>query len=163
MFFFFYLILSFVFFKERLFSDSAYYLANMIGLKSFALAHGRYSPALTQILTLVSVLFNLPIKYIAIIHSLSSVIYYYIIFLVILYCFKNIPLSLGIPFIMLLDVRHTFFWPVSEISLSLAISLLLLAFIQKLRTSKNNSVIKNTFLVILLLINLNFHTVSVDS
>jgi hypothetical protein len=130
-FFFINIIFSVVFYRERLFADSAFYFFSILNFQDFFIVHGRYSAVLMQFPALLASLLNLKLTPLAIIFSLTYSFYYYIIYIIISHILKKPILALTIPFLLTLAVQHTFYWPVSEYSLSLVAVVLVYALIEK--------------------------------
>lgn len=124
LFFIFYLVLSIFFYRERLFGDAAFYLVKIINNSDFNVEHGRYGALITQLPVLLAVKCDLSIVRISQIFSVSYVLFYYLIFAIVRYVYRNTTAAFLVVLLLTLGVGHTFFWVVDELSQALAFSIL---------------------------------------
>lgn len=75
-------VMAVIFFKERLFTDSGYYLFHVVNNESFRIEHSRLVLAFSQILPLIGVKLGLSLKTIVILYSLNHVFFFYFSFLI---------------------------------------------------------------------------------
>ena len=154
-FFVYYIILSIVYCKERvIYLDTANYLFNIIqsGLPNIS---GRPVALLTQILPLILLKFEFPLKAIILSYSLNFSLLFYSVFLLCTYILKNTAAGLIILLSLCLCVRDTFYYPVTEIFQGVIYSALFYAwlfsdFYNKLYQTQKYLSIIITILIILL-------------
>ncbi len=109
------LILSVVFYQERLFADSGYYLINVINNNSFWVEHNRFILIFSQILPVVGVKLRLSLKLILLLYSVGHVLFFYAIFLVTSYLYKDKLSGLLLLLLQTLGIMSGFFVPMFEL------------------------------------------------
>jgi len=109
-------VLSIVFYKERIIHvDNAFYICNIINKEWFSIEHHRYIAVFSQLLPLIAVKLDLALPYILILYSVSLILFYYVLFLVCTYLFKDELAGILLLLLLCVTVAHSFFWPVSEL------------------------------------------------
>lgn len=114
-------LLSLYFWKERQAFDAAHYLFEIIDRKFFYVAHQRPLGVVSQILPLIGVWLNLPLKIVAILYSVGDIFWYYLLFLLMAYKLETRRGIIGLLLILSLTVRYSFFCPVTELLQGLAL------------------------------------------
>lgn len=126
------IIFSVVFYKERMLHfDSAYYAFNMLYDGDFYIAHGRTISYASQILPLLVVALGGSLKTFLVVFSLSFMLLFYGIFLLIVYGFKYVEGGIFLALCVSLMVRYKFYAAISEVYFSLALAALLIAWLTK--------------------------------
>lgn len=72
---------------------------------------------------------HLPLKVIMILWSVSFVLIYFLVYLVIVYVFKNEEIALGVPLVLMLGIKSSYFWISTETHQAMVYSVLLFAFL----------------------------------
>jgi len=107
-------IFSIVFVNERvLYMDSAYQLFEMIQGRGFQQNVNRYSMYLAELLPLLAINLNLPLKVVVLFYSLSFTLLAYGFWLLTTYVLKNRTVGIVMLFTMI-GMRQTFFHTISE-------------------------------------------------
>lgn len=114
-------LLSVYFWKERQAFDAAHYLFEIIDRKFFYVAHQRPLGVVSQILPLVGVWLNLPLKIVAILYSVGDIIWYYLLFLLMAYKLETRRGIICLLLLLSLTVRYSFYCPVTELLQGLAL------------------------------------------
>ncbi|MBK8146418.1 MAG: hypothetical protein IPK62_16260 [Bacteroidetes bacterium] len=105
------LIFATIFYKERVaMCDAAFQFFSILKEDSFAIQIGRYGVVGTQIFPLLASKLNLPLSVVSLSYSLSFIIFYFSVFLLVLVLFKNEKMALVILLFSTLMVRHSFYW-----------------------------------------------------
>jgi len=129
--------LAVFFYLERtLYVDTNYMAFNLLYYKDFFCSGQRYASQIPQVLPLLAIGFHLPLKVVLALFSVSFILLYYLVFLIIAYVFKDDKLALAVPLVVLLGVKYSFFWTVTETHQALAYTVLLISFLnysQKMR------------------------------
>lgn len=122
--------MSIVLAPERvLFVDSAAQLFEMIQRGSFVIYDHRYTMAVTQLLPLAGIKLGLPLYLLVVLYSVAAPLLAYLVFLLLAYRVKDIPLALFL-LLPLLCIRHTFFHAISESFSLMVYATLLLALLR---------------------------------
>jgi len=122
--------LAIYFYLERtIFVDPAHSAFKVIYNKDFMSEASRYAAVLPQGLLLLAIWLHLPLKMVLCLYSVSFILLYYLIFLVITYWFKNDNLALAVPLVLLMGVKYSFFWISTETQQALEYNLLFAAFL----------------------------------
>lgn len=151
------LILSIVFFKERVFFvDPGTQLFEMINTEGFRVFVNRYSMIINQALPLLCIKAGLPLKYIVLSYSVSFILIYYACFLICVYGLKNVPAGLSIALAPIV-IRAAFGHSISETWLGLAYGAVFFALIAAYPHMK--TIIKRalTYAGILLMVFVNYY------
>ena len=159
------LVLSIVFALERnLYADSSFYIFNIVNNGWFDIEHSRYSAFLTQLLPIALVKLGMSLQAVIYAYSISFILLYYGIWLIINYVLKDPYSGIALLLILILPVRENFFKPVTELHQALAWSILLYSWINNriLKNSKNIKIDYKFLIITILLILLCFfsHPVS---
>ena len=117
------LVMSIVFYKERLFADGVYYFFHVVNSGWFHVEHGRIVLGIGQILPVIASQLQIPIQFIAIISSFGHELFYYLLFLFITIKLKN--RNLGIAFLLahLIGQLWLYYTPMYEICYGGALAL----------------------------------------
>lgn len=126
------LAFSIIFYRERIILlDTAnnvfYFAAN----NTFAIGIFRFGNALNQLLPVLAVKAGASLDAIMILYSVSFHLYYFSCYLICGSVFKRYDFALVILLLNILFISHTFYWVVSELPLSMALLLVLLAMLGK--------------------------------
>ena len=123
-------IAAILFYKERLFVDSSYYIFKSINDGWFHIEHGRTVLALSQIFPLIGKAFGLSLKSLLILYSIGQVIFFYLIFLLMQYHFKLEWSGIAILTILLVGQKWLYFIPMLELLWGGVLSILVLGIIR---------------------------------
>jgi hypothetical protein len=104
-----------LFFKERLFVDSSYYIFKSINEGWFHIEHGRSVLALSQILPLIGKAFGLSLKTLLIMYSFGQVLFFYLVFILMQHHFKLAWSGIAILMILLVGQKWLYFIPMLEL------------------------------------------------
>jgi len=129
---FFILLLGAVYFyKERiLFADSAFQFFKIVNFEKINIEAARYGAILPEFPLLLAMKLGIGLKMLLIIYSVSFIGLYYMVFLLCLKAYKNVPAALSIVLILILCISESFFHAVTETHQSLVFSVLLFAILQ---------------------------------
>ena len=131
------LILSIVFFKERIiFIDAAYQAFFLIQEEGFNIQNNRFAEAIPQILPLVAIKFGCPLKCILILFSMSYVLWHFLFFLLSAYVLKDKQMAIGGSLFSVLMVSQTFYWVPSELPMGISFSFFAWAMIRSDQNSE---------------------------
>lgn len=108
-------IYALVYYKERLFADSGYYIYRVIDSNFFVVELNRFILLFSQILPVISLKLGCSLKTILISYSIWHVLFFYILYLVSRYYYKNY--NAGILFILLqtIGIVDGYFTPMFEL------------------------------------------------
>jgi hypothetical protein len=124
------LIFSIVYFKERmLYYDSANNTFKLVQFENFAIPALRYSKLLVQLIPVALLKLNFSLKIIVISYSVSFVLLYYTLFHLAVFKLKNLGAGLLIIFVLVVGVRHAFYYTTTETPQGLAYLGLFLAWL----------------------------------
>lgn len=112
-------------YSRVLITDPAFYLFNIINESDFFIPGTRYTAVISQVLTVLGVKMNLPLKILIPLFSLSYVITRFIYFYLVSFVFKNRPAGLAIIAISVIGVAESYFRPTSESTIAMLNSLFL--------------------------------------
>ncbi len=107
--------------------DASFQLYSILKDDGFAIQINRFGAVVTQIFPLLASKMNLSLQGIAVSYSLSFIVYYFTVFLVVLLCLKNEKMALVILLFNTIMVRHSFFWIQCEFVQGAVFTLLYLA------------------------------------
>lgn len=119
------IILSVIFFKERLLADSGYYLLRMINQGWPRVEHHRYILALSQFLPWLGVTAGLPLKAILILYSLNHVLFPLSVFLILTIHYKKHFHGYLLVFLQISGITTGFYVPMFEMYYAAPLLLLL--------------------------------------
>jgi hypothetical protein len=132
-------ILALLFYLERtIFVDPCYAVFNLLYYRDYVVEAGRMAAVAPQTLALLAIKLELPLKVILAVYSMSFILLYYLIFLVIAYLFKLDRLALAVPLLLMLGVKYSFFWISTETHQALVYTILLYAFLTWSMRFKSN-------------------------
>ena len=121
-------VLSLVYYKERMLHfDTANYAYHLIYFQDFYTGHGRYISYVPQLLPLLAARAGWSLPVILQLYSLSFILLYYLIYLWIVYGFRNLQGGLFLILAMTLTLRYKFYAPVGEVVISIAFVALVFA------------------------------------
>lgn len=83
------IVLSVIFYRERLLADSGYYLMRVINSRMPWIEHGRFILFFSQVLPWIGVTLQLPLKAVLLLYSLNHVLFHLLIFYLVVFRFKN--------------------------------------------------------------------------
>jgi len=139
------LVMAWYFFKERLYADSAYYIFHSIDSGSFVTANQRIVLAISEIISLAVYYLGANLHTILITWSLSHVLFYYLLFIIVYHVHKNEAAGLAIILLQAVGQIWLYYSPMLEICYGAA---LLVVFSVLLEEKKFT--VKNWFWLILL-------------
>ncbi len=119
------IILSVIFYKERLLADSGYYLLRMINQGWLRVEHHRYILALSQFLPWLGVTAGLPLKAILILYSLNHVLFPLSVFLILTIHYKKHFHGYLLVFLQISGITTGFYVPMFEMYYAAPLLLLL--------------------------------------
>ena len=126
------IIMCAIFYQERMIPfDSAYYAFKMVAWEDFYIAHGRSISYFSQALPLLALKLNCSLKTFLILFSLSFGLFYYLIYNIIVYGFKNVEAGIFMALSLCLLIRYKFYIGVSETPSSIALAALLIGWMTK--------------------------------
>lgn len=132
-FFLFFLILfSVIFYKERLFqSDNAFYAFKMVQINGFEIENRRYINALSQLIPLIALKFNLPLKWVFILYSSSFYLIFIFSFLILTQKLKDYRSAFILLLSTVLTIRNIFYLPVAELYQGFGLVLILWSYLNR--------------------------------
>ena len=107
--------MAYQFFKERLYADSSYYIFNTIDSGFFVTPHHRIVLAISEIVPLIFFYLGASLKLILVAWSLGHVLFYYSVFLVAFYKFRNESAALAVILLNVIGQTWLYFSPMLEI------------------------------------------------
>jgi len=123
-------ILSLVYYKERMLHfDTANYAFQLIFQEDFYTGHSRYVSYLPQLIPLALVKAGASLQSVLMAYSFSFILLYYLIFLAIVYLFRNPAGGLMLAMALSLTVRFKFYAPVGEVVIGIAFVVLVLGWL----------------------------------
>jgi len=115
-----------LFYQERLFVDSSYYIFKSINEGWFHIEHGRSVLALSQIAPLLGKALAFSLKTLLIMYSLGQIVFFYLIFLLMQHHLKVHWAGVAILSLLLIAQKWLFFIPMLEISWGALLAILVL-------------------------------------
>lgn len=106
-------------------SDAAFYLFKLINFEHFNIEHGRYSAIISQLIILPFIKLGVSLKALVVIYSVSFVLLFFLVFLVILHGLKDESAALCLMLLLVVGLSHPMYRPVSESTQGLVYSILL--------------------------------------
>ncbi len=137
-------ILAIVFYNERLYADSGYYIFKVINNENFWVEHNRYILILSQLFPLIAVKLGFGLKAVLYIYSVGHVFFFYCIFLISRYIYKDKYAGLLLILIQTLGIMSGFFVPMFELYYSTALLILFISILY-------HSNIRKNFIILLIL------------
>ena len=147
-----YLFLAFVFYKERtIFIDCADFSFDLIQSNNFVLPHGRWSSFFTQIIPLLAIKLGGSLELVLKSYSLSIALFYYVVFLIVAYAFKNNNKLIALYLLTLcLTVRNTFYFSIAELLQGLALCVIVYGLAKQLTIKEEKRKWLKTALIVIL-------------
>ncbi len=122
------------YYQERLLLiDASFYTFNILQDESFFIAHHRYINYFNQWLPLLLIKLGVGLKGVMIGYSFSFVLFYYTIFAIVAYLFKNPKVALFMVVTLLLTGRFKHYMAVTETTSTLALSFLFVGWVTRER------------------------------
>jgi hypothetical protein len=153
-------LFSIVFAKERIInSDAAFYLFKLINFEHFNIEHGRYSAFISQLIILTSIKAGMGVKLLIVIYSLSFIILFFIVFLLLKNILKNKAAGLTVLLLITAGISHINYRPVSESTQGLIYSLILFGILYLRKNNEYINLFKHllyTFLSLMVIILCHF-------
>jgi len=103
------------FFEERLLADSSYYIFKVINYESFWVEHNRFILIFSQFIPLIGVKLGFDLKTILYLYSVGHIIFFYTIFLISRYYYKNTEAGILLLLLQTLGIMSGFFVPMFEL------------------------------------------------
>jgi len=126
------LIFSILFYEERaIFIDGAFQLFEVLNYGSFQVYAFRFTSVLTQAVPLLISKLGLPLSWSLISYSVSFIVLYGFIYHLIVHYLKNDFLGWTMIFFFSLLIFESFYYPVAELKLGIALTLLFFAILLK--------------------------------
>lgn len=123
-------LMSLLYYKERLLHfDAANYTFQLLYFEDFYIGHGRWISAPTQLLPLLAIKLGASLRTVLWIYSASFILFYYLIYLIVVYGFRQAKVGLFLALALCLAMRYKFYGPVGEVILSLGSVALLLGWL----------------------------------
>lgn len=120
--------LSVFFYKERIiFIDLAFHLFDILRTDALAIQNYRFGAAATQVVPLWAARAGLSLQHVAMLYSMSFIIYYSAVFIVLSRWLKNSVMALAMLLFSTLMVTHTFYWAQSELPQGMAFTFIYFA------------------------------------
>ncbi|PWH85233.1 hypothetical protein [Brumimicrobium oceani] len=113
-FFFLLIVLAILYREERLVADASYYFFRVVNNESFWVEHDRYILILSQIAPFLASNLGLKMGTVVLLSSIGHVLFFYSIYLISRYVFKDITAGLMLLSIQLLGITSGFFVPMFE-------------------------------------------------
>lgn len=124
------LLMSLLYYQERLLHfDAANYTFQLLYFADFYIGHGRWISAPTQLLPLLAIKMGASLRTVLLIYSASFILFYYLIYLLIVYGFRQAKVGLFLALALCLTMRYKFYGPVGEVILSIGSVALLLGWL----------------------------------
>ncbi len=139
---------SFLFWKERQAFDASHYLLEIILRKSFFIAHLRPLGVVSQILPVIGVWLSVPLGWLMVLYSVGDVLYYYLIFVLLIFYFKNERATLWFFIIYLSTLAYSFYCPVTELLQGLVLIPVVYCLMEKKSVGSQIWVYLLTFLIL---------------
>jgi hypothetical protein len=157
-FFAFYFFLALLFFKERtIFIDCANFSFDLIQNKNFVFPLGRWASFFTQIIPLLALKWGVSLSFFLKTYSLSIALFYYVVFLIIAYAFKNNNKLIALYLLtMCLTVRNTFYFSIAELLQGLALCVLVYGLAKQLTQGTEKGKWMKTVIIIVLIASLYY-------
>jgi hypothetical protein len=143
-------IFACVFYFERLNSDAGYYFFFAVNSQNFHVEHGRLVLVLAEIMVVIGTWFHLPLKALAILYSLTHVLFFAALAWVSLTKFKHKNAAILITILQFIGLRYSVFTPQFELYYGLSILVFTLAYLYYLQEKKTPWKLINYGLVALL-------------
>jgi hypothetical protein len=150
------LILSLIYYQERLYADSGYYLIQVINHRCFHIEHQRLVLVFSQLFPLAGVWTGQGLKVILVVYSAGHVLFFYILFMFTWFRLKDIPAGIALIMMQFAGIMQSYFSPQFEMYYGAGILILFTSIIRNSRLSWKTIVI----LVLLEILVLTSHPMS---
>lgn len=154
------ILVSAVYYRDRLFGDLSHYVWYIANGEKFAIFFSRYSNMLYQWPAVAAAKAGAPLQTIAVLFSVSSVLYYYVIALILMHVCRDVRAALALFLFLAAVSTHCFVWPIDESGHGLA-TLFLLPGLMKLSESFRMAAAKAVFALVVCLIAGLFHALAI--
>jgi hypothetical protein len=145
-------VLAFVFVFERtLYSDSAYFIFNIVNSENFFIGSERYGSIIPQAFPLLAVKSGCSMKMILYVFSVSYILFYYMIYNLVCKVFKNVTAGLAIALSLFLCTGYNYFMIVCELHQAIVFCILLYVLMDYFYTVKSMHVFLFVALCIMLI------------
>jgi hypothetical protein len=149
-------IFSLLFYKERILNfDPAFFLFKMIHFKEFSIELNRWGSLPSQLLPLWGIKMGLPLDLVVKLFSVSFILIYAVIFVLITLVFKNYKAAFALMLTLCIGFRHAFYYATAELYQGLALVILLWAVISDENIRKNKTIL--TLVGVLLIFIISFY------
>jgi len=146
---------SVYFYQERLLLiDASYYTYNILHEETFFIAHNRFINYFNQWLPLLLMKLGVGLKGVLIGYSLSFMIFYYAIFAIVGYFFKNHKAALLMVVTLVLSCRFKHFMAVTETTNTLAMSFLFIGWVTRERYMTHTSEAREWGIALIIMLSL---------
>ena len=109
------ILLSVLFYRERLIADSGYYLMRIINSRMPWSEHGRFILIFSQLLPWFGIILHLPMKAILLLYSLNHVLFHFLIFYLVVFRYKNTGAGILIILLQVAGLVTGFLVPMFEL------------------------------------------------
>ena len=109
------ILLSVLFYRERLLADSGYYLMRMVNSRMPWSEHGRFILIFSQLLPWLGVSLHLPMKAILLMYSLNHVLFHLLVFYLVVYRYRNTGAGILIILLQVAGLVTGFLVPMFEL------------------------------------------------
>lgn len=137
--------------EERIaFGDAAYQLFTILRTNDFAIQVMRFGSSITMIFPLLASKFGFSLEKVVLIYSLSFELIALMVFLALIFYYRNLRLAISLLLLKTLAVSHTFFWVQSELLQGLVFLVLFLAWLKDKYIDSFNPIKHVVFLLLVL-------------
>jgi len=120
--------LAWYYYKERMLSfDPAFFSFRIIDDENFDVELGRWGSVISQWLPILALKQSCSLETFLRLYSVSFIISYYIVFLIITFGLKNYKAAIGLMIALCLTFRHSFYYATGELYQGIALTILLWA------------------------------------
>ena len=141
------------YYKERLFADSGYYIYRVIDSNFFVVELNRFILLFSQVLPVITIKLGCSLKTVLISYSVWHVLFFYILFLISRYCYKNHVAGILLILLQTIGIRDGYFTPMFELYYGVGFLVLLASILYK----GGHAISDRILMVILSLIILTSH------
>jgi len=131
MFFLIQIILAVVFYRERLYADSSFFVFQTVNKGWFHIEHERFLLAACEVLPLIGSYLGLSMKTILILYSLNHVLYFLTLFLILVLKFDDVYGGIAIMLVLVLNVLYLYVMPYLESWYAAGLAVLLFSVLRK--------------------------------
>jgi len=153
-----YFFLAFIFYKERtIFIDCADFSFDLIQSENFVLPLGRWGSFFTPTIPLLALKCGASLDAFLKIYSLSIALFYYVVYLVVAYSFKNNEKLIALYLLTIcLTVRAAFYFSIAELSQGLALCVIVYGLAKQLTKENENKKWLKTAIIIVMVASLYY-------